>query len=67
MRRKIRIILAQGAVGRQVLLGYLPDDIYLYGKGREKNKYAVDAMLAIASPDAKDFGGYAGIVPASLC
>ena len=67
MRRKIRIILAQGAVGRQVLLGYLPDDIYLYGKDREKNKYAVDAMLAIASPDAKDFGGYAGIVPASLC
>lgn len=67
LRRKIRVILARGAVGQQVLLGYLPDDIYLYGRDREKNKYAVDAILAVAEQEAKDFGGYAGIVPASLC
>jgi hypothetical protein len=67
MRRKIRVILARGAVGEQILFGYLPDDIYLYGKEREKNKYAVDAVLAVALTEDKDFAGYGGIVPASLC
>ncbi|MBQ8351722.1 MAG: sigma-E processing peptidase SpoIIGA [Clostridia bacterium] len=67
LRRKIRVILAQGAVGQQVLFGYLPDDIFLYGRDREKNKYAVDAILAVAAHDTKDFAGYGGIVPASLC
>ena len=67
IRRKIRLILAQGALGQRVLVGYLPDDIYLYGRDREKNKYAVDAMLAVATADTQDFGGYTGIVPASLC
>lgn len=67
LRRKIRVILAQGAVGRQVLFGYLPDDIYLYGRECEKNKYAVDAILAVAERDTKDFAGCSGIVPATLC
>lgn len=67
LRRKIRVIPARGAVGEQLLLGFLPDDIYLYGRECEKNKYAVDAILAIAAPGKEDFGGCAGLLPASLC
>ncbi len=67
LRRRIRVILAHGAVGEQVLFGFMPEDIYLYGRDREKNKYAVDAILAIADEHTKDFAGYGGIVPASLC
>lgn len=67
IRRKIRVILARGAVGQQILFGYLPDDIYLYGKEREKNKYAVDAVLAVTLSEDQDFAGYGGIVPAVLC
>lgn len=67
LRRRVRVVLANGAVGKRMLVGYLPDDVYLYGKDCEKNKYAVDAILAIAEHEIKDFAGYGGLVPASLC
>ena len=67
LRRKIRLITAQGVGGSKLLLGFLPDDIYLYGRDCEKNKYAVDAVLAVAEQDVKDFAGYGGILPATLC
>ena len=67
LRRKIRIILAGSVGGQRMLFGYLPDDIYLYGREREKNRYAVDAMIAVADEATDDFAGYGGIVPALLC
>lgn len=67
MRRKMRVILAHSAIGKKILFGYIPDNIFLYGREREKNKYEVDAILAIAEDGTKDFAGYSGIIPASLC
>ncbi len=65
-RRKLRVIVARGIDGGRTLLGYLPDCILLYSKDQDKNKRAVDAILAIYDGDTQDFGGYGGIVPAAL-
>ncbi len=66
VRRKLRVILANGMGGDVVLVGYLPDRLFLYPVNQEKNKQEIDAVLAIYDKGERDFAGRAAIVPAIL-
>lgn len=64
--RKIRVILANGMGGDVVMVGYVPDRIWLYPVNGEKNKRETDAVLAVYNDGKRDFAGCAAIVPALL-
>ena len=65
-RRRLRVIVARGIDGGRALLGYIPDAVLLYEKENEKNKRAVDAILAVYDGETRDFSGCDAVVPAVL-
>ena len=66
VKRKIRVILANGMGGDVMMVGYLPDRIWLFPVNQEKNKQEIDAVLAIYNDGKRDFAGCAAVVPAIL-
>ena len=65
-RRRLRVIIAHGIGGGRAMLGYLPDAVLVYRAEDQKNKRAVDAILAVDAEETKDFSGHAAILPAAL-
>lgn len=54
----MRIIPCSGVGGGKLLLGFLPESVNIKG---------TDRQAVVAVTDGTDFGGFDGIVPASLC
>lgn len=65
-KRKMRIVVAHTVNGTHTLLGYIPDAVLLYRPENEKNKKAVDVVLAVDEGHGQDYAGCAAIVPASI-
>ena len=66
LRRRLRVVVAHGIGGGVAMLGFVPDSILIAAEEEVGEAHAVDAILAVAEKDIRDFGGYAAIVPTVL-